>query len=397
MINRDLYMNFLKKMLSNSDEVKLLIGVRRSGKSTLLEMLQEYLLSIGTSKDKMIVINYELIQNDYLKEGKTLHKYIKEKITTDEMYFVFIDEAQEIEEWARVVNSLRVTFNVNIFVTGSNGRMLNGDHLTYLSGRYISINVFPLSYKELIDFKDAPLSNEEYYKEFLYSSFPRVLLENDEEVRQRRKQDIYEAIFERDIIQRGKIQNKSVFMSVARYVLENVGSPISIKKICDSLNSNGLKTAYTTVENYVDLIEKAFFLYRCERYDVKGKEVFKTLFKFYVVDFGIRNQLVPNANTNTGHILENFVYLELMKAGYSVHTGKIGRDHEIDFVATKGRETLFIQVTQTMLDPSVKERETFPLSLIKSNGKRIVLSLDTLDFGTSEFEHYNALEFVKLL
>ena len=393
MINRPIYLDTLIQSIDNG-LVKLLVGVRRSGKSTLLKLLQEYLLRNKISNDRIIEINYEMVEFDNLKNKNSLHGYIKSLIKTKNKYYLFIDEVQEIPEWARIINSLRVTFNLDIYVTGSNARVFTGEHLTYLAGRYISINVYPLNYQEYMNFLNLEIKNN-YYNRYLDSSFPAVVLEKNENLKNIMKQDLFSAIFERDIILRGRIKNESTFMKVVRFVLEHIGSMISINKIKNTLNSNGVKISYDAVENYINLMVKSYFLYPCLRYDIKGKEILKTNNKYYVIDFGIRQKIISNVETNTGRILENFIYLELIKKGYNVFIGKIGRDYEIDFVAIKDSRRMYIQVSESIIDPGTRAREIKSFDYIRDNSERYLVTLDEIDYSTSQFKHMNVFEFIK--
>ena len=396
MINRPLYLNKLVKTIDN-DLVKILVGVRRSGKSTLLKMVKQYLLNHAVLKEQIIDINFELIENDYLKSKDAFIAYVRKNTIPNKKSYLFVDEVQELDQWARIINSLKVSENIDIYLTGSNARLFIGDHLTYLTGRYISFNVYPLSYKEYLKFKNVDEINFNFYNEFLDSSFPALVLETHDDIKTMMKQDMFDTIFRRDMVMRGNISNESMFFRVARYILEHIGSSISINKITNTLNSLGLKISYGTIDSYIDLMMKSYFIYQCQRYDIKGKEILKTNGKYYVVDFGIRDQLIPNTSSNTGKVLENFVYLELVKHGYHVFVGKIGRDLEIDFVATKEDERLYVQVSQSVLDPKTREREIKPFSILKDMSKRYLVSLDSVMIESDYFEHLNVLNFINKL
>ena len=275
--------------------------------------------------------------------------------------------------------------------------MFIGEHLTYLAGRYISIRVYPLSYQEMTKFLNIKDDSINYYSTFLESSFPSVILEKNKDLKLQLNEDIFTSIFERDIVLRGKINKVNEFYQVTRYVLERIGALISINNINNTLNSSGVKVSHVTISNYIDLLLKSYFLFKVQRYDVKGKEILTTGYKYYVVDFGIRNLIIPNKNTNRGRVLENFVYLELIKKGYKVYIGKIGRDYEIDFVATKDDNTLYIQVSESIIDPQTREREVRPFKSINDNNTRIVVSLDTFIYGDENYIHLNLFDFLKYI
>lgn len=386
---------YLNKLISTKDKdyVKLLVGVRRSGKSILLELMIKHLLNNGINENQILFINFEMIKNDHLKDGKVLHDFVESKIIKGKKLYLFLDEVQEINEWARIVNSIRVSFEVDIYATGSNARMFSGEHLTYIAGRYLTVNVYPLAYEELLYFIDDEKNYNNHYNTFLESSFPSVVLEENN--KKELQDDIFKSIFERDIILRGKITREREFYAIARYILEHIGAPISVNKIYNSMKSNNIKISYDSVSHYIGLMLKSYFIYECLRYDVNGKEELKTLSKYYVVDFGIRNILIPNKDANRGRILENFVYLELIKQGYKVYSGKVGKDYEIDFVARKGEEVIYIQVTETLLDEKIRQRESRPFLSLKDNYNRIIISLDTINFSTSVYKHINLFDFIK--
>lgn len=290
-----------------------------------------------------------------------------------------------------------MSFNVDIYAAGSNARMFIGEHLTYLGGRYLTINVYPLSFKELKVFL-PPLRDEgDYYNIFLESSFPGIVKESDPTLKAEIINDTFTTIFERDIILRGKVNRVSEFFAIARYVLSHIGAPISIKKIHDSMTSSQINIAYDTVQHYVDLMTKSYFLYPCYRYRVNGKEVLKTLNKFYVVDFGVRNQVIPEKNSNRDRLLENVVYLELKKHGYEVYTGLIGRNWEIDFVAIKGNDIKYIQVSESLIDPNTRERVTRPFTELTDQAERLIISLDTIIYNSNHYTHLNLFTFLENL
>ncbi|MDY0277097.1 MAG: ATP-binding protein [Acholeplasma sp.] len=396
MIKREQYLKILREA-RDKKYVKLLTGVRRSGKSTLLNLFMEELATSGVDKENIVYINFEMMQNDYLRHGENLHKFIDFHVSGNNKFYLFLDEVQEIENWAKVVNSLRVTFNIDIYATGSNARMFIGEHLTYLAGRYIKIDVYPLSLDEIKMFYKKELSNPQVYNLFLDSSFPSVVLECSKELKKMLQHDIFDAIFTRDIILRGKVNNESIFFQVASFVLEHIGSNISINKIKNTLVSNGTNISFDAVLKYIDLMIKSYFLYECKRYDVRGKEVLKSNHKYYVIDMGIRNQIIPNKNSNSGRVLENVVYLELLKKGYRVYTGIVGREYEVDFVAIKDEETLYVQVSESIIDPKTREREERVFNYIDNKYRRYLVTLDEYKYESDQYNHLNLYEFIKVI
>lgn len=389
---------YLKPLIQSKDNglVKILIGVRRSGKSTILKMLKNQFFSMGILESQIIEINFEMIEFDALKDKNKLHDYVASHTMPNRKIYLFIDEVQEIPEWARIINSLRVTFDSDIYVTGSNARVFAGDHLTYLAGRYLSIDVFPLSLHEMSRFLNLDLTMD-VYREWLDSSFPGIVLESNREIRNIMKQDLFDAIFQRDILLKGKIRNENIFYKVARFVLEHIGSLISVHNIRNTLISDGVQLSYEAVDNYIQLMVKSFFLYPCSRYDVAGKEILKTLQKYYVVDLGIRQRMVPNRDANTGRILENTVYLELIKHGYDVYIGKVGRDYEIDFYAVKESRRLYVQVSESIVDPKTREREVKPFTLLHDMSERYLVTLDSFLYASDDYKHVGFIDFLHLI
>ena len=402
-INRNLYLGKMLKGL-NTDFVKILSGVRRCGKSSMLQVLKNHLLATGTTPEQIIDINFEKDEWDYLKVGNAFTFYIKEHIQKGKRCYLLIDEVQEIEEWARKINSLRASLDCDIFVSGSNSRLFSGEHLTYLSGRYIEIKMLPLSFSEYIDFKlynrekvlDAP---DAFLNEYINKgSFPAPALVDDPYLQDTIMSGLFDSIFMRDIILRGKIRNVGTFLKVAKFLFENIGSPVSANSIANTLKSQGHSISVDAVENYLNLMCNAFVLYQCERYNIRGKERLRTNGKYYCVDTSLRSYLIGNRNSDFGHILENLVYLELIRRGYDVDTGIAGANGnstELDFVATKaGRETAYFQVCQTVMDSAVLERELKPFRMVQDNYPKYLLTMDRIDFSRDGIKHLNIADWL---
>ncbi|MEA3423179.1 MAG: ATP-binding protein [Bacillota bacterium] len=395
MIARDKYLDKLIQSKDN-DFVKVITGVRRSGKSSLLILLKQYLLTIGIDEDSIIEINYEKFEFDKLKNGDDLHNYIKDKILNESRIYLLIDEIQEVEEWAKVINSIRVSFNVDIYVTGSNSRMFSGENMTYLSGRYIEYKVFPLSFSEFLRFKNYDEKNllEERFDEYLrIGSFPAVCLTDKPELIDAITSGLFDSIFTRDIVLRGRIRDEGTFYKVAKFVFENIGNPMSANSIKNTLISNGHKITSDTVDNYLKLMCDAHMLYQCERYDIRGKERLKTNGKYYVVDTGLRSKLIGYRQGNLGHIIENIVYLQLLRMGYEVSVGK-NMTYEIDFIAIKGEERLYYQVSLTALDETTYERELRPLLKINDQYPKYLITMDKINLSKEGIIHINLFEFL---
>ncbi len=396
MIKREEYVN---KILKFKDDgfVKILTGVRRSGKTYILKLLKEEMIQLGIKENRFISINYENNENKLLTDSDILHEYIANALTDKEKYYLFIDEVQEIEEWAKVINSLRSSFNLDIYVTGSNSRVFIGESLTYLAGRYVNIDVYPLSFKEFLKFSNRDVSVDSYNK-FLESSFPLLVLEKDEFKKNLYEKDLISSIIYRDVILRNETKDEALLTKILTYTMNNVGNIININKITDSLISNGTKVSYNTVEKYVNNITKSYILYFCPRYDIRSKDVFKTNGKYYVVDLGIRKKITSDRGVNFGFILENFIFLELKKHGFDVFVGVMrNSDKEIDFVANIHNKTIYVQVAFTVMDENTLKREIEPFNTLKDNHPRYLVTFDEFDFSDSNFKHLNVFEFLKML
>lgn len=394
MIIRKSYLDKLIQYRDN-DFIKVITGVRRSGKSSLLVLFKEYLLSQGIEEKQIIEINYEKFQFDDLKDGSSLHVYFKEKEVDGKRMYFLIDEVQELSEWAKVINSLRVSFNADLYVTGSNSRMFSGEHLTYLSGRYIEVKVLPLSFKEFLDFKGyEEQMAEDYFNEYLrIGSFPAVSLAGRQELVEAILSGLFDSIFTRDIILRGNIRDEGSFYKVAKFVFENIGNSTSANAIKNTMISSGHKITSDTVDNYLQLMCDAHMLYQCERYDIRGKERLKTNGKYYVVDTGLRNKLIGYRQGNSGHVIENIVFLQLLRLGYEVNVGK-NMSYEVDFIAVKGMHRLYFQVSLSALDELTYEREMNSLLKINDQYPKYLITMDKIDLSKDGIIHVNLFDFL---
>lgn len=396
MIKREAYLN---KILKFKDDgfVKILTGVRRSGKTFILMMIKEEMLKMGINDDRFIYINYEDNQNKLLTDGEILHAYIENALKDKDQYYLFIDEIQEINEWAKVINSLRSSFNVDIYVTGSNSRVFIGENLTYLAGRYVNIDVYPLSFKEFLYFTKQKATVDAYNK-FLESSFPLLALEKDTFKKNLYEKDLIASIIYRDVILRNETKDELLLTKILTYTMNNVGNLMNIKKITDSLNSSGTKVSYNTVEKYVSNITKSYILYFCPRYDIRSKDVFKTNGKYYAVDLGIRKKIISDRALNLGFTLENFIFLELKKNGYDVFIGVTrNSDKEIDFVAIKNEEKMYVQVSFSVMDEKTLKREVEPFASLRDNYPRYLVTFDEFDFSAPNYKHLHVFEFLKTI
>ena len=373
--------NYLKKIVDAKDTefIKIITGVRRSGKSTLLMMFRDYLLNSGIINENIIYINFESAMYDNITNYKDLYSYVKDRIK-DEKVYLLLDEVQNVEFWEKAINSFKVDFNIDIYITGSNAYLLSSELSTLLSGRYIEIKMYPLSFKEYLKFNNYDNNNlDEKFREYLkYGGLPAItsIKDNDELVLSYLN-DIYNSIVKKDIIDRNNIKDMALLENIIKYLANNIGSFISSTKISDYLNSNKitLKSNHQTIDNYLSMLEKSYIMYKADRTDIRSKSLLKTLGKYYIADTGIRNIILGFRNIDEGHLLENVVYLELLRRGYRVNIGKSG-DYEVDFVVESPNEIKYYQVTQSLVNDDVKKRELRSLESINDNYEKIILTMD---------------------
>lgn len=397
MIRRPLYMDKLKDY-ATADLVKIIVGVRRCGKSTLLKQLQNDLREAGISPDEMLSIDFELPSNAELTDSTAFIKYVTSRLHNDKLRYLFVDEAQELNQWEKTINGLRAEYGLNIFVTGSNAHLFAGEDMTYLSGRYVKMPVYPLSLAEYCQFCDVDVTDstavqaayDDYVRE---GGFPAITLASSNALKEAMMDGIYDSVLTRDVILRGKIRNEAAFRRVLAFVMENVGNQTSALSIERALKGGGHTVRSETIDNYLSLMEKAHLLYKCERYDLRGKERLRTNGKYYVVDTGLRNRTIGLKDSNRGHVTENTVFLELLRRDYEVNVGTFP-NAEIDFVAQRGSERLYIQVCETLMDPQTFERELMPFSKLDDAHPRILISKDSEDYARDGVRHINLYDFL---
>ena len=384
MKNRDLYLNQLIQF-KDKKLIKVITGLRRSGKSTLLSLFENHLITSGVDRNHIIRMNFESFEFDEITNYKELHEYINKRILDpNKRHYILLDEVQQVSSWERVINSFLVDANVDIFITGSNAYLLSSELSTLLSGRYVEIKMQPLSFKEYLEFLDSDkeMSLPEKFNQYLeYGGLPTIveLLDNPDTIGPF-LEGIYNTVLMKDVIERNGVRDAALLESILKFIAANIGSIVSTKKISDYLTSSGRKTTSDTIDNYLKMLENAFIIYKANRYDLKGKMFLKTLEKYYIVDIGIRNKLIGLRNTDYGHVLENIVYLELLRRGYEVTIGKIG-SLEVDFVASKPNEKIYYQVSATIMDEKTRERELRPLESISDNYPKYILTMDQTVFN----------------
>lgn len=384
LINRPEYLN---QLIQNKDVdlVKIVTGIRRCGKSSLLDLFHQHLLNHGIADSNIIHMNLESLRYRDLKDYLVFYDYVSERIAKSGKTYLIFDELQVIEHWEKAIESFRLDFDVDIYITGSNAYLLSTEFSTLLSGRYVEIHMLPLSFKEFLDFYEfAPdISIEEKFQKYLqFGGMPILREYRFNEARSiQALEGIYSTVILRDILQRNTQSNQGLLHKLMLFLCSNIGSitsPSSIGNVLSNegdIEGKGKKIASQTVEKYISMLRSAFIFYSVERYDVKGKQLLKTLGKNYIIDLGFRNMLLGYRDADRGHIIENIVFLELIRRDYHVYIGKF-KETEIDFVAEKPNDKLYIQVTESMLSPETRERELRPLQMIPDNYEKIVLSMD---------------------
>ena len=383
---------YLAELIGWKDEqvIKVVTGIRRCGKSTLLAQFQEWLKTNGVSDEQVVSVNFEELEYEELLDYKKLYAYLKERLVSGKMTYIFLDEVQKVADFEKVVDSLYVKPDVDIYITGSNAYMLSGDLATLLTGRYVEIKMLPLSLKEFMTI--TQMDEERSFAEYLKcGGLPYVArMDRTTEKVETYLEGIYNTVIVKDIEDRQtrkeieqskrKITDIALLKSIAKYLASVVGSPVSIRSITDYLISSGRKVSPNTVDDYVDALTESFVFYPAERFDIVGKQLLKVNKKFYIVDLGLRNHILPRQNYDLGFSLENVVYFELLRRGYKVMIGKLGNT-EVDFVAEKQGEYTYYQVTADMTAQETFDRELRPLTLIRDNYEKVVLTADRLTIG----------------
>ena len=370
---------YLDRLIAFRDKqlIKIVTGIRRCGKSTLLELYQDWLKQQGVEERQIISINFEDIDYEELTDYKRLYSYLKERLIPGKMTYVFLDEIQHVKDFPRAVDSLFIKKNADLYLTGSNAYMLSSEIATLISGRYVQIEMLPLSFREYMESTGSMEDRSTKYVEYLEnSSFPYALeLKGRPNELRDYLEGIYNTILVKDIVSRKKITDTMMLKSILRFVFDNIGSPLSSKKIADTMTSDGRKIDAKTVERYLEALSESYIIYQAKRYNIKGKQYLKTLEKYYVVDIGLRFMLLGSRQADAGHILENVVYLELLRRGYDVSVGKVD-EYEVDFVAQNSRGTTYFQVALSVRNEQTLERELRPLMMIRDHYPKFILTLD---------------------
>ena len=396
MIIREAYISQIVPLI-DKNLIKVLTGVRRSGKTVLLSQIQDYLLKNGRSKSQIINISLESKKNKKFKDGDVLYEYLIsacEKLNA--RAYIFLDEIQVVSGWEEVVSSLLVDLDCDVYITGSNSKLLSGELATLIAGRYIQIHVYPFTLseaKQMLEQNGKFKSDEVLFQDYLkYGGLPmRFSLE--EISLEAYLSDTYDAIVVKDIIQRNNIKDTNLLNMILAFLMDNIANPFSARSIVAALKQEGINTTVETVIAYIDYIKKAMVVYSAQRYDIKGKKLLTTNEKYYTVDLGLRNCVKASGEIDYNKLYENIVYLELLYRGYDVKVGKTD-DYEIDFVAYKDSDTLYVQVCYLLASTETVEREFGNLERIKDNYPKYVISGDLPDFSRNGIKHYNIIKFL---
>ena len=399
--------NYLEKLIAWKDEkvIKVVTGIRRCGKSTLLDLYKEYLKKNGAEDGQIVAVNFEDLENEALQDYKVLYAYLSGSLCRGKMTYIFLDEIQKVEGFEKVVDSLYIKENVDVYITGSNSWLLSGELATLLSGRYIEIKMLPFSFAEFYASRGGGDADRLFADYMANGSFPYIAtMDRTKEKIDMYLEGIYNTVIVKDIEERQnrkendpnrrKVSDISLLKNISKFLANSIGSPISVKRIADYITSSGRKVSQNTIDGYIEALVQAYVFYQAERYDVEGKQLLKQNGKFYIVDLGLRRYLLPKREYDLGYSLENVVYLELLRRGYEVHVGKMGQT-EVDFVAKKDDVISYYQVTASLTEQTTFEREMKPLKKINDNYPKKILTLDRFTLGNYEgIEVQNAVDWL---
>ena len=367
--------------------IKVVSGVRRCGKSTMFAIYRDYLLQNGVEEGQIIEINFENVDFEELTHYQKLYHYLKPRLVSGRMNYIFLDEIQHVEQFEKVVDSLFIKENVDVYITGSNAYFMSGELATLLSGRYVELKMLPLSFEEFVTaYEERELSKTELFNLYVgIGSFPYISkYQIGQDEARMYLRDIYNSVLLKDVVARLKVTDVTALENITKFLMHNIGNRVSPTKIANTLKSQQKSVDSKTVDKYIRGLTDSLLLYEASRFNIKGKQFLSTQSKYYTVDIGLRNMLVKGKDSDLGHILENIVYLELLRRGYDVYVGDL-EDGEVDFVAIHGGGTIYYQVAATTLDENVLERELEPFHKIRDNYPKYLLTLDEI-FGTGNYE-----------
>ena len=399
--------NYLEKLIAwkNEKVIKVVTGIRRCGKSTLLDLYKEYLKKNGAEDGQIVAVNFEDLENEALQDYKALYAYLSGSLRRGKMTYIFLDEIQKVEGFEKVVDSLYIKENVDVYITGSNSWLLSGELATLLSGRYIEIKMLPFSFAEFYASRGGGDADRLFADYMANGSFPYIAtMDRTKEKIDMHLEGIYNTVIVKDIEERQnrkenvpnrrKVSDISLLKNISKFLANSIGSPISVKRIADYITSSGRKVSQNTIDGYIEALVQAYVFYQAERYDIEGKQLLKQNGKFYIVDLGLRRYLLPKREYDLGYSLENVVYLELLRRGYEVTVGKMGQT-EVDFVAKKDDVISYYQITASLMEQTTFERKIKPLKRINDNYPKRILTLERFTLGNYEgIEVLNAVDWL---
>ncbi|MBN2795743.1 MAG: ATP-binding protein [Clostridia bacterium] len=392
MIKREKYLEEIKKIMG-TQVIKVLFGMRRVGKSTLLLQIQEELLNQGVEKNQIISLNFEWLEFESLKEYKVLYEYIESKKIEGKKSYVFLDEVQEVEGFEKVVNALNSKGDTEVFITGSNSKLLSGELATYLTGRFYTIEVLPLSYKEVYEgFTNFELKEDVFLEYLRTGGMPGKFQFEEDRTAKNYLLDLYQSILLRDLVKRYNVRDVDLLQRFMSYLINNIGQIFSAGTITNYLKSEGRKLSKETIYNYIEAVKSTYLVHGVPRYNIKDKVLMKTNEKYFINDLGIRHLYFDNEK-DIGQALENIVYLELRRRGYEIYVGKF-EDKEVDFIAIDGDHTKYIQVTYLLAEETTIEREFSVLEGIEDNFPKMVISMDRVNRSRNGIAHKNIIDFL---
>ncbi len=392
MLKREIYLKRIRNFY-DSDLIKILVGIRRCGKSIILEQIMEELKNRGIKEDHIIYINFEFIEFENLTDYKELNRFVKERIKDDKLYYLFFDEIQNVDNFEKVINSLRASKKVSIFITGSNSRLLAEELSTVLSGRYVNFKINPLSYKEILELLGKVSSNDILENYVKWGSLPNRFEFKNEDAIKNYLYGVFDSIILRDVVERLKIRDTTLFNLILQYIVDTIGREFSAENIINFLKNEGREVSTLTIYSYLDALCKALLIRKVYRYDIHGKAVLKTLNKYYVTDLGIAQIKNNKTEMDKSYAIENIVYNELIIKGYDVYTGKTKKG-EIDFVATKPDKKIYVQVAFSIPNEETKKREFGAYDVINDNYPRYVITLDKMNYEYNGIKHINLIDFL---
>ena len=397
LIERKEYTDWLKRY-RDKKIIKVITGLRRVGKSTIFELYIAQLLKEGVAPEQIVKINFEELENEPLLDRSVLYRYLTDKLLPDRKLYIFLDEVQRVPEFEKVVDSLFVKDNVDLYITGSNAKFLSSEIATLLTGRYMEITVLPLSFREYSDhFAASGKDRRALFMDYVtYGALPGMFMFDTGSAEQREYvESVYKTILEKDVLRRNSAASRQLVESLLSYLVYNIGCLTSAKRISDTLNSNGTKVSYNTVNSYIETLQDCFFIYKADRYDIVGKEYLKLINKYYVTDFGFKYYILNNRTVELSQILENLVFLELKRRRFKIATGKIA-EKEVDFIVKDANDGLiYIQVAVTVMDEAKLEQELRPFREIEDNYPKYIITLDDLFVKDHDgIKTVNALDFL---